>query len=134
MAYVTLQDLIDRYTAAEIQQIAPGAEDDDLDAARIDAACLDAQGEIDSHLLAGGYATPISPVPAVIRAFAADIARYRLYDNDAPKAVADRYAEAKRFLRAVGRGDVKLSATEPTSPVGDATFEGGRQVFGGGGF
>jgi phage gp36-like protein len=76
----------------------------------------------------------MSPVPAIVRAYAADIARYRLYADAATEAVRTRYEDAIKFFRAVSRREVMLGATPPAPTGGEAVMQGGRQVFHGGGF
>ncbi len=138
MPYVTLQGLVDRFGEQELQQLAP-TETDAIDPVKVQAACDDAAGEIDSYLAAGGYATPITPTPGIVAAYGADIARYRLHDDDAPEIVTKRYERAIKFLQAVASGQVKLGGgsvgSEPDEPLGSADFVPGRKpVFPGGSF
>jgi phage gp36-like protein len=140
MSYCTRQDLIDRFSEREILELESNA-DGGTDIEKVTLAMADASGEIDGYLAGAGYATPLSTVPAIITGYACDIARYRLYDNDATEQVTKRYELAIKFMRAVAKGEVRLTANglpldESSSAdlVGEASFEGGRQVFSGGGF
>ena len=135
--YTNLAALIERYGEGELLQLAPPiAEGEEYDTARVAGACHDASGEIDGYVSGGGYPVPLDPVPRVIAAFAADIARYRLYDAHAPEQIEHRYRDAVRFLSAVASGAVRLGAAPLPSPAGagEVQFNPGRQVFGGGGF
>lgn len=133
MAYCTLQDLITRFGRDELEQLASDGAGG-IDGSRVARACEDASGEIDGYVASGGYTTPLKPVPRVIASYAADIARYRLYDHQADEAAEKRYEAAVKFLRAVADGHVLLGAKEPQSSSHEVIFEGGRQDFGGGAF
>lgn len=138
MPYLTQQDLIDRFSQAEIEQLAPEGSGG-IDPTKVAAAIDDAGNEIDIYLTSGGYGLPLANVPSVIIAYACDIARYRLYDDEATEQVEKRYERALKFMQAVAKGDIKLSANNTnlsgdSETVGEAEFEGGRQVFPGGGF
>ena len=135
MQYCTLQDLVDRFGETEILQLTDRAHRDRIDEEVLDRAIEDAGGEIDGYITAAGYLpASLDPVPRILVAYACDITRYRLYDNAATDQVTRRYDDAIKFLRALAKGDVRLDAREPEPGVGAATFEGGRQVFNGGGF
>lgn len=136
MGYCTAQDLIARFGEEELLRIVPDETGEAIDLAAVALACDDAAGEIDGYAAAAGYPTPLSPVPRIVAAYAADIARYRLYDDAATEQVTKRFNDAIRFLRAVANGDVTLGVkdTAPAGSGGVAQFEGGRKAFGGGGF
>lgn len=138
MPYLTQQDLIDRFSQTEIEQLAPDGSGG-IDAAKVDAAIADAGNEIDVYLTSGGYRLPLSPVPPVIEAYACDVARYRLYDDEATEQVNKRYERAIKFLQAVADGKIKLSANDldlssNAEAVGEAVFISHKPVFPGGSF
>jgi phage gp36-like protein len=135
VAYVDQEALVTRFGEDELQALAPDGNGG-IDTETVLRACDDAAGEVDSRLAAAGLPTPMTPVPAVVAAVAADIARYRLYDEHASDAVTKRYDDAMKFLRDLARGDVKLgqAATESPSSAGDVQFNSSRRVFPGGGF
>lgn len=93
-----------------------------------DESAADADGEIHSFI-AGRYAIPVSPVPARLVAVAADIARYRMYDDQAKEEVRQRYEDALRWLRDVCNGKAVLVddlGNELAGPEeGGATIKGG---------
>jgi len=118
MAYCTQADLIDRYGESEIRELTDREGLGEIDPVVVERAIADAGGEIDGYLAAGGYALPLATTPAILAAYACDIARYRLYGNappDATEGPGRRYADAVRFLREVSRGVVRLgfSAAPP---------------------
>lgn len=134
MPYATLQDLVERFGEQELIELTDRAGAGVIDADVADRAIQDASGEIDGYVSAAGYPVPLDPVPRLITAYCADIARYRLYDDHAPEQATKRYDDAVRFLRAVAKGDVKLGATPPEPTAGTADFDAGRNVFKGGGW
>ncbi len=108
MAYATQADLERRFGAAEV------ADAGRRDPERIARALEDASAEIDAYL-GRRYALPLSSVPAVIARIACDIARYRLWDDQAPDEVRRRYEDALRFLERVARGEVEIGVPEPAA-------------------
>jgi phage gp36-like protein len=133
--YCTLDDLVKRFGEDELLDLAHDETGQAVDQAVVDRAIEDATGEMDGFISAAGYPVPMDPVPLIVTAYCADIARYRLYDDRATEQVRKRYEDAVKFLRSVSRGDVKLGARVPAeSSVGDVQFDAGRRVFGGGGF
>ncbi|MDC8804219.1 DUF1320 domain-containing protein [Halomonas pacifica] len=135
MPYITLQDLQERFSEHEILQLADDGTGQ-VDQDEINRAIEDAGGEIDGYVAGGGYAVPLSPVPNIVKSYACDIARYRLYDDAASPQVRERYEDAIKFLRMVARGEVKLGigTDEDTETAGSAEFQGGSKVMPGGGF
>ena len=117
MPYATKQDLIDRFGADELIELTDRA---DPPAGEIDDAVLGevqdtADALIDSHLLER-YAVPVSPVPDLLVAVAADIARYRLYKDNPPEVVTDRHKAAMKTLGDLARGIITIDATAATQP------------------
>lgn len=112
MAYVTQQDLVDRFGEGELIRLTNpdnyGATE--VDTARLDGAIADAEALVDGYL-GGRYEVPLKPVPRVITRVSADLARYYLYDEGAPEPVAQRYEEALRFLRSCARGEAGLGVS-----------------------
>lgn len=135
MAYVDQVALVTRFGEDELRALAPDGNGG-IDTSTVQRACDDAAGEIDGRLAAAGIETPMMPVPGAVAAIAADIARYRLYDDQVSDSVKGRYDDAMRFLLGVSRGDIKLgrAASEAPSSAGDAQFNDSRRVFRGGGF
>lgn len=93
-------------------------------------AMTNAEAEIDSYI-GNRYPLPLPTVPEVIRSFACDMARYRLYDARATEEVTKRYERAVSWLRDVSKGVVSLGLlVTDTAPTDQATIVSARsQVF-----
>ena len=137
MPYITLTDLTQRFGEDEILSLTDTGSGE-IGTELVDRAIEDASGEIDGYVAAGGYTLPLTPVPSIIKAYACDIARYRLYDESALEQVSKRYDDAIKFLRAVAKGDVLLGistgSTGTTETAGSVQFSAGGRVMPGGGF
>ena len=88
----------------------------DLDAAtgRIDSAIASACAVADGYI-AARYSTPVSSVGSALTSAVLDIARYSLWDNQAPDEVRTRFEDALRWLRDVSSGKAVL--TDSTGAV-----------------
>jgi phage gp36-like protein len=112
--YASLQDLIDRYGAHELVQVADrseppsGSPDSDI----VDRALTDASATIDTYLSAK-YAVPASPVPASIQGVCCTIARYLLHDDHATDRIRQAYEDAMRWLRDVSTGKAIIAELVP---------------------
>lgn len=111
MAYVTEQDLVDRFGEDELIQLTDrngtGAVDQDVLLRAID----DAQAEVDSYL-STRYAVPLTPVPTVLALHAANVVRYRLYEDGATEEVEKRYKQSIAWLKDVSSGRAHLDVIE----------------------
>ena len=109
MAYATPADLRARFQGErpadadrEIDDLAGGAD------ARLEAALEDASAEIDS-MLHDVYPLPLPAGPwPLLRAVACDLARLRLYDDDAPRRVLGAGSAARARLRRLAAGETAL--------------------------
>lgn len=144
MNYLTVSDLISRFGAEELAQVAdhgtPRLVTSDLLAAaaaggdlsswpdavvaaglclaNIEQSIVDAQSAVDGYL-SGRYGTPMATPPAVVKRLACDIARYYLYDDHATETVQKRYDAAIAFFRDVSAGKVTLGPeAQSAAPVG----------------
>lgn len=137
MSYSTTQTLIDRFGEQELIQLTDRDNSGQLDHSVIERANDDATGEIDGFL-GGRYALPLDPAPRIIVVYAADIARYRLYDEGAPDQVQTRYDHAIKMLTLIADGKVSLGATpggdQINSEPNDVQMDTGRRVMPGGGY
>lgn len=110
MPYITLADMTAAFGEAEL----------------IDLTDRDGSGVINESVLqkAMDYAEDLidAQIPRAIRpdktklvtALAADIARWRLYDVEAPELVQKRYDEAMKLLRDAAAGKASLGVNETT--------------------
>ena len=106
MSYATSADLLTRFGEGELLRLAmtPSGE---LDQATLQLALDDASALIDGYL-AGRYPLPLAHVPSALVPICADIARHRLYGEQAPEQIAKRYEAALAFLKSVGKGELAL--------------------------
>ncbi len=121
MTYATQQDLIDRFGAVELAQLTDRTNGVVIDATVLGRALADADAEIDGYL-ATRYQLPLATTPPVLVRLAADIARYRLFDDRTTEAVRQRYEDACKLLRNMSSGLVKLDAGVTPVPVDTAAM------------
>lgn len=112
MPYATQSDMTDRFGAVELAQLTDRDNGLVIDATVLGRALADADAEIDAYL-ATRYQLPLASVPPVLARMAADVARYRLYDDRATDAVRTRYEDAVALLKRMASGDVQLPAAVP---------------------
>ena len=132
--YIAATDLLTRFGAEELAQMADRSIPRQLSGDRLAAAAAgadtsawpalesaaainalsviaqavaDAQSAIDGYL-GGRYGTPLPTPPAVVKRLACDMARYYLYDDQATETVQKRYDAAIAFFRDVSGGKVSL--------------------------
>lgn len=144
MSYILPSDLLTRFGAEELAQVADrgtprlvtaelisaaaaGADMSgwsvaDIEAvgkalANIEQSIEDAQSAIDGYL-SGRYGTPMETPPPVVKRLASDVARYYLYEDHATETVQKRYDTAISFLRDVAAGKATLG---PEAQAGKPT-------------
>lgn len=113
-AYVTREDLERRFGAQEIADLITD-DNGDEDVERLDAAIADASTTIDGYL-ASRYTLPLASVPALVTGWAADIARYELWDEKAPEEVRQRYEDVMSQLKDLARGLISLPPGSDGTP------------------
>lgn len=116
MSYAVAQDLIDRYGALELIQLADRDGDGGWDADVVARALSDTDAEIDAAL-ASRYPLPLATVPQLLVGLAADITRYRLYVEAAPERVKDAAANARKILGALASGAMSLGLPAASQPA-----------------
>lgn len=109
MAYAVLQDLIDRYGADELTQLTDQIGAGVPDATVAGVAIDDASNLIDGFV-AGRYQLPLAPVPAQVKRWACDIARFYLWRDKASDHVTALYTGAMASLKMVAGGQLTLEA------------------------
>ena len=127
MSYAGQQDLIDRFGAGELQELADRDNDGVIDAAVVADALADADALIDSYI-AGRYDLPLAATPPRLIDVASDIGRYKLYKDEPTETVATRYKDAVSFLRDVSAGKASLDvggAAPPAAAGGDTVRTSG---------
>lgn len=114
MSYCLVTDLVARFGERELMALTDRDGTGSVSDVVAQHAVDDASALIDGYLH-GRYNLPLNPVPSVLTSLCADIARYKLYDNDAPEVVTKRYDTAIAFLKSVGRGEVTLGVSTDNS-------------------
>ena len=107
MSYLTTTDLIIAFGEDEILQLADRDHDGVMDDAVIEDAKAFADSHIDSYLREK-YSLPLAVLPANLKGFACDFARYRLYQDQPTQTVQNRYDVGCFYLKDVARGLVNL--------------------------
>lgn len=128
MSYATLVDMVARFGEAELLDLSDRDNSGQLNEAAIIQALADASAVMDGYI-AGRYALPLQRVPAALVPLCCDMARYQLYDDRAPEALAKRNDAALSFLKAVGKGELSLGldssgAPAPTNNVATLSSDG----------
>jgi phage gp36-like protein len=82
--------------------------------------------------LASRYTLPLASVPEIVRGWAADVVRFKLWDEQAPEEVRRRYDDALAQLRDLARGLIALppdAAGVQVAPAGDFAGYSADRVF-----
>lgn len=135
MAYLTLQDMIDRFGETTLIQLTDRADPptDAIDPVVLGRAIADSEELINGYV-AGRYAVPLTPVPELVKRLAGDLAFYHLHIDQVAELVADRYDKAVAMLKQISAGTVTLQAAGIEAPISEAAddgviFEGADRVF-----
>ena len=115
MMYASRDDLAARFGEDELVAITTGRTTGLADEERLTLALRDASAEIDAYL-AARYPVPLPNRPALLVGIAADIARYRLYDEDASETVRQKFEDALALLKAIAAGTVWIGTAPPAAP------------------
>ncbi len=129
MSYVTQAEMIARFGESELVQVTDRGMTGAIDAAVLSAAIADADADIDAYLGSGGYTVPMTPVPTVLVRLAADLVRYRLYDDAATETVRQRYEDARRMLEAIAAGRVSLGPADTGGSAGSPESDAADRIF-----
>ncbi len=113
MSYCAQTDLAERFGTVELAQLTDEQSAAYPDGAEITKACDEASSLIDSYLSAR-YATPLSPVPTMVRKWACDIARKFLWKDRAgpDSAVTANFDAAMAQLKDVAKGIAGLPGAD----------------------
>lgn len=128
--YATKQDLIDRFGIEEIERYAWDQDTDAADDDKINMALTDASQEVDLYI-ATVTALPITPAPPVLGRLTADIARYKLQDDNPLDEARERYKQAINQLRdiAAGRAVLFKESAPPTGATVSALRDDSDRLF-----
>ena len=119
MPYATPADLRQRFESSEVDCLDDAGDD------RLTSAVADASAEIDAHIH-DLYELPLPAGPwPLLRAAACDLARQRLYDNEAPDTVRYAADRARKRLRELASGGTAIVSEAgqraPRRPLVQAT-------------
>jgi phage gp36-like protein len=98
--YITEAQFEQRFTARELTELLE-------DGAAFVRAENDAASLIDGYL-ASRYSLPLLAVPDIVRGWAGDITRFKLWDDHAPEEVRRRYEDAITQLKDLAAGRLAL--------------------------
>lgn len=112
--YIVKADILKQITDADLIELTDDNNTGLVDDAIVDGAIINAEGEVDGYL-AKRYATPVNPIPDIVKAFTVDVAIHRIYGRrqGAPEDIEKRYSNAIRFFRDVSKGVVTLGVKVP---------------------
>lgn len=129
MAYVTLDQLIRRFGAGQLQQLTDMDGAGVIDETRVTDAITAANELIDAHL-GGRYQLPLSSVPGLLSSIAQDLVHARLHIHAVPEVVATADREARRLLRDIRDGDLALPLAGQVVRSSDGVaFNAGDRLF-----
>lgn len=130
MAYITRQNLIDRFGERRLTDLTDRDGLGVIDEAVLDCAITDAGALIDGYL-AGRYSLPLATVPSLLTRLAGDLVFYALHADTVPDKVAADQAVAMKLLGQIALGTVRLGVEGVTAPTEDAqvAFEASERQF-----
>ena len=127
MTYATQQDLVDRFGAEELVQLTDRTNTPatTIDETVVGKAIGDADALINSYV-GKQYGLPLAVTPPILTRYAADIARFYLFGEQAGKdhPVRSAFDLALAWLKDVAKGLVKLD----DGTGSEVSVEGGGQV------
>jgi len=132
MAYAVVSDLVARFGERELIQLTdrstPPADQIDPTVAQ---PALDAASSIVDGYVAAKYALPLSAAPPLLTDIACDIARFRLYSDQAPEIVIKRHDAAIAQLKSIARGEIKIdvASIEPPSRADVIEIQSNQRMF-----
>lgn len=125
MAYVTQQELVDRFGEQVLIHLTDRDNTGAIDAVVVARAIADAASLADSYL-AKVVKLPLGIIPAALGKISADLAFYYLHGESAEKdtKVTRDYANAIAWLRDVSKGIVQLDVGgEAPAPAGGGSVK-----------
>lgn len=121
MTYATQADMTDRFGETEIVELTDRIGSGAVVVAVLNKALTDADSLIDGYL-AARYILPLATVPQILVGPAADIARFKLWDDQAPDEVRKRFDDALAMLKLIAQGVIVLppgvNGDKPAAAVG----------------
>jgi len=96
-----------RFGSTEIVELTDRNQSGVIDTVVLGKALADADALINGYL-AARYTLPLATTPPILTGPAADIARFKLWDDRAPEEVRKRYEDALALLKLISAGTVVL--------------------------
>lgn len=124
MPYIDRTGLEQRFGVAEIAELLDddsGGTESSAETASLTRACEDATAMVDGYL-SSRYGLPLASVPDLVVGWAADIARFKLWDDHAPEEVRRRYEDTISALRDLARSLISLPPGSDGAPVSGSPF------------
>ena len=122
MSYLTEDIMIREFGANEVLQLTDRDRDGRMEDEILEGAFAFADDMINDYLRSR-YTVPIEPAPGNLVGYAADIARYRLYEGQPTEIVQIRYEAALQWLRDVAKGLSELAVVVESEPMALAYSE-----------
>jgi len=121
MAYSTIEDLKTRVGVETLAELTDRDGLGEINETVAESAIADADGIIDAYCAQAGKVVPLTPVPALVTGFSADMATHLLYSRKGLKVEsrASAYNDAIKFLRDVASGKATLGTVAESAAAGD---------------
>lgn len=112
LAYIDEDGLRQRFGDGEIDGLTQTTTGEDA----LARCAEDAQALVDGYI-GKVVSLPLSAVPLLVSNWAADIARFKLWDQRAPLEVRQRYDDALAQLKLVAQGVISIGPLPNATPV-----------------
>jgi phage gp36-like protein len=136
MVYASQQDMIKAFGERELVDLTDRNDPRThlVDAEVVTAALEAASAKIDGYI-GNRYKLPLATVPAVLKGACCDLARYELWDINAPEIVVQRRKDAIQLLKDISNGVLGLGADAAGASVVEESsntisMQSGGKVFG----
>ena len=118
---LTIGEFILRFTFEEVVRLTDARGDGRIGKDVLVNALVDAQAMVEAAV-SGRYALPLDPVPVLLKAAIADLARARLYPGAIPDGVAGQARAAERTLERIRKGEVPVPGAAAADAAASETF------------
>ncbi len=123
MSYSSKAEMIARFGEDEITELTDRLGAGVVDSTVLGKALTDADALIDGYL-GGRYTLPLATTPTMLVGIASDVARFKLWDDQAPEEVRKRYEDALAQLKLIAQGVIVLPPdAQGEKPAVAATIE-----------
>lgn len=108
--YCQTSDLVTSFSQDEVDQVGDRTNDGNgnADPTVVQAAIDQGASQMDPYLRAVLPLPLTAPFPPTLVTLNVDLARYRLYNDQPPPQVVERYKDAIATLEAIRRGDLRV--------------------------